>query len=128
MYLRFVIPKVNCDSGRREGVFSTAYDLRRAGELPSHLHKELDRALKWFGKQLTIPERFTRGPRRGEAGMAISWFKDSAEDCVSRMRTICRVLEEHGIATEMLTTDRPGYIVFEDEQQVVAVPFSDTPT
>jgi hypothetical protein len=60
--------------------------------------------------------------------LAIGWFKDSAHDYLRQMRTVCRVLNEHGIPTEMLTTDRPGYIVFEDTFQVAAVPFSDTAT
>ena len=41
---------------------------------------------------------------------------------------MCRILNEHGIRTEMITSARPGYIVFEDEHQVAAVPFKETTT
>ncbi len=128
MFVRFVIPAVDGDSGRRQGVFPAAYRLRRSGELPAHLHAELEVALKWFDEHLEAPDRLTRGPRRHARGMAISWFKDSADDCVSRMRAICHVLDECGVPTEMLTSARPGYIVFEDRQQVAAVPFAETST
>jgi hypothetical protein len=36
------------------------------------------------------------------------------------------LLERCGIPTEMLRTWRPGYVVYEDAYQVVAVPFRDT--
>jgi hypothetical protein len=128
MFVRFVIPAVDSDSGRRQGLFQQAYALRRANELPPELHEQLDESLTWLDGQLKIPERFTRGKRKGEPGLAISWFKDSASDHIAHMRTVCRVLNQHGVPTEMLTTNRPGYIVFEDDHQVAAVPFSDTPT
>ena len=36
------------------------------------------------------------------------------------------ILGEHGIVVETLETERPGYVVYEDDVQVVAEPFSDT--
>jgi hypothetical protein len=33
------------------------------------------------------------------------------------------MLERCGILTEMLRTDKPGYVVYEDKYQVAAVPF-----
>jgi len=32
------------------------------------------------------------------------------------------------VAVEAITTDRPGYIIFEDDNQIAAEPFADTPT
>jgi hypothetical protein len=128
MFVRFVITAVDNDSGRRQGLFQRAYALRRSHELASELHGQLDQALTWLDSHLKIPERFTRGKRKGEPGLAISWFKDSADDYMRQMHTVCRILNEHGITTEMITTERPGYIVFEDGCQVAAVPFSDTRT
>lgn len=128
MFVRFVISAVDGDSGRRQGLFQKAYALRRSAELPSDLHEQLDRALSWLDSQLKIPDRFTRGRRKGEPGLAISWFKDTADDYIRQMRSVCHVLNEYGIPTEMITSDRPGYIVFEDGCQIAAVPFSDTAT
>ena len=42
------------------------------------------------------------------------------------MRECQRILEAHGIVVEMLVTQRPGYIVYEDAYQVAAYPFADT--
>jgi hypothetical protein len=128
MFVRFVVSAVDEDSGRRQGLFHTAYALRRSGELPLHLHEQLDEALNWLDDKVGIPDRLTRGNRKHANGMAISWFKDTARDCIRQMHTICRLLDEHGIPTEMITSERPGYIVFEDRCQISAVPFSDTVT
>ncbi|MDP3854060.1 hypothetical protein [Phenylobacterium sp.] len=38
------------------------------------------------------------------------------------------LLEQHGIWGEVLRTARPGYVVYEDDHQVLAYPFADTPT
>jgi hypothetical protein len=128
VFVRFVIPNLDDDSGRRQGLFQKAYALRRSSELPLELHEQLDKALTWLDAHLKVPVRFTRGNRKRGPGLAISWFKDSAHDYIRHMRVICQVLNECGIPTEMLTTDRPGYIVFEDDCQIAAVPFSDTTT
>lgn len=128
MFLRFVISVVDGDSGRRQGLFQRAYALRRSNQLPLELHEQLDQALFWLDAHLERPDRFTRGKRKDEPGLAISWFKDSAADHLRQMRIVCRVLNERGVPTEMITSDRPGYIVYEDGCQIAAVPFADTRT
>jgi hypothetical protein len=40
-------------------------------------------------------------------------------------RELVAILEAHDIRTEMITSDRPGYVVYEDQYQVVAEPFRD---
>ncbi len=42
------------------------------------------------------------------------------------MHVIAAMLQAHDILTEMIVTDRPGYIVYEDDFQIVAEPFADT--
>ncbi len=39
-----------------------------------------------------------------------------------------RILEAHDVFLKAITTDRPGYVVYEDAHQIVATPFADTPT
>src|ERR1700690_2227408 len=128
MYLRFVILEIDRASGRRQGTFPSAYRLLREEQLPADVHGELQDLMTWFEEHLKKPARFAWGSKRHAHGNAISWFKDSATSHLRRIRAICRVLNEHGIATKMLTSARPGYIVYEDEHQVTAVPFAETPT
>jgi len=34
-----------------------------------------------------------------------------------------RILERHGIYVKMIRTDKPGYVIYEDDWQLVAEPF-----
>ena len=36
-----------------------------------------------------------------------------------------RVLERNGVVVELVRTHNPGYLTYEDENQVAAIPFSD---
>lgn len=57
---------------------------------------------------------------------ALSWFKDSAHAHLERVRRLVALLESCGVVAEMITTERPGYVVYEDDFQMVAEPFADT--
>jgi len=56
---------------------------------------------------------------------AISWFKDTAKDHLAHIRDLVGILQNHGIAVQMLKTETVGYVVYEDEYQIVAEPFAD---
>ena len=51
--------------------------------------------------------------------------RDTAKQHIDRIREMVAILEDHGVSVRMLKTDRVGHIVYEDEHQVVAEPFSD---
>ncbi|RWP55086.1 hypothetical protein [Mesorhizobium sp.] len=87
--------------------------------------------LSWFETNKAGPTRFWHHiipvPSR-EQETAISWVKASADGHVRRLRPLVALVEEAGrIRINELRTKRPGYIVFEDDHQVVALPFADTP-
>ena len=42
---------------------------------------------------------------------------------VEKAREVAALLNAHDIATRMISTDRPGYVVYEDDFQVAAEPF-----
>jgi hypothetical protein len=44
------------------------------------------------------------------------------------MRQIAAILERHGHPVTLLSEARVGYLIWEDEFQVVAEPFTDTQT
>ena len=127
-FVRFVTTQIDADSHRRRGALGAAYDFVDSKRLPKADEDELRALHDWFEDHLEIPRRFSRSRRSGAAHKAISWFKSTARDHVRRMRELCRILNENGIATEMITSARPGYVVFEDEHQVAAVPFAETAT
>jgi hypothetical protein len=83
--------------------------------------------LEWFDANLKEPSKFTtsKPPYYRKQNRAICWLKDSATQHISQLREIVSILGRHDIHTEMIQTDRPGYVVYEDEFQIVAEPFSD---
>ena len=89
--------------------------------------ERLDDLREWFIDQLPIPTRFSLSPRPHRKAQALSWFKDEATVYIGKMREYRAVLEEYDVRIDMLRTERPGYIVYEDHHQVVAYPFADTP-
>ncbi len=128
MYIRFVTTKCDDQSGRRQGLFYASYDLEDRGDLSLAEVVAFGEIHHWFSKNMAEPTRASLSSRPNAKAQALSWFKESAVAHVSRMRALQALLGERGIFVEILRTTRPGYIVYEDEHQVLAYPFADTPT
>jgi hypothetical protein len=126
-YIRFVAPQVDEDSHEESGIIQIAYQLRKEGILFRHEESLLQETLDWFDRNLQKPTKFTNAkpPYYRKRQNGISWFKSSAHEHIRRMREIVAILDNHDIPTQMLKTKRPGYIVYEDDFQVVAVSFAD---
>ncbi|HEX5410448.1 MAG TPA: hypothetical protein VFZ27_01145 [Terriglobia bacterium] len=129
MYLRFVVEELDDDSEFELGVFQAAFDLHDKGKLYPYEEQHLDELRQWFDTHLEKPTRFTtaKPPYYRKRNRAISWFKDSAQEHIARVREISAILENHGVPVRMIKSDRVGYVVYEDEHQIVAEPFSDLP-
>jgi hypothetical protein len=126
--IRFVTHSTHPPFGHRSGVFKIAYRLRRELPISSPGIEELGELLAWFKTNLAVPSRFSasRHPRAQET--AISWVKANAAEHVRRLRRLSLLVEEvTHLQIDELRTERPGYVVFEDDHQVVALPFTDTP-
>jgi phosphoglycolate phosphatase-like HAD superfamily hydrolase len=125
MYIRFVVAgQIDDDSDHETGLFRVIYALEKAGVLADY---ELDwfyAAEAWFDKHLHRPSTYSWSSRPNTPGRAISWLKASAQEHVTRMRELAALLEHRDVVVQELQTDRPGYVVYEDEHQVIAVPFS----
>jgi len=126
MYLRFAVAEIDEDSQRELGVFHAIQKLELAGKLTEHEQEQQDLICRWFDKNLPKPTRFTssKPPYYRKKNRAISWFKDSAHEHISQIRSLVAILENHRISVEMLKTNRVGYVVYEDEYQIVAEPFA----
>jgi hypothetical protein len=126
MLLRFVLPRSHPDTGVEEGVFGAAYALRDGNLISISDRQSLDGLLSWFGANLATPQRFnstkSKGYYRRRTG-GVSWLKPTAVEHIARMRALIAILEKNGYPVSQITTDRPGYVVFEDDHQVVAEPF-----
>lgn len=128
MYLRFVVAEIDDDSERSLGVFHAVWNLRDAGKLHSYEEDQHDMVRWWFSANLERPSRFTaaKAPVYRKKKRALSWFKDTAVEHIAQIRELVAILETHGVHVRTLKARRVGYIVYEDEHQIVAEPFADT--
>jgi hypothetical protein len=122
MYVRFVVAKRHPDTGVQAGIFEATDLLPRTGDLPDWDERRLSELTYWIHEHLPFPGRVARSRRPNGHHAAISWFKASAHKHIAQARELAAILEEHGIGTEVLTTDRPGFVVYEDDYQVLAEP------
>lgn len=128
MFIRFVIHKLDEDSGKRQGLFQALANLESRGRLRPHEQEHFDEVYEWFRHNLKKPQSFSRSSKPHAKKVALSWFKDSATEHIARMRGLVQILKAHRIEVDVLTTDRPGYVVYEDAFQVAAEPFRETMT
>lgn len=128
MYLRFILPQTHPDTGVETGVFKVAYALKRNGELSKTERQEIEALLKWFDDELPKPSRFNRTKSKGyyrRAAKGISWLKAAAAEHVAKMHRLAEILRDHGYHVDMIKSANPGYIVYQDDFQIVAEPFND---
>jgi hypothetical protein len=131
MFIRFVQSRLDSDSGRRAGILVVAHEFRDSLETPVYTSRRVTTLLAWFTDNLKVPPRFNRSRSKGawrRNTTGLSWFKDTATEHLNKAHELCNILRDHGYAITILRTDRPGFIVYEDDHQIVAEPFADTPT
>jgi hypothetical protein len=123
MFVRFVVTMLHQDTNQPMAIFEAVDLLPPVGHLPDWDERRLRELGDWFRARLPFPERVARSQRPHATHRAVSWFKASATEFIANARELAAILEAHDIRTEMLTSERPGYIVYEDEIQVLAEPF-----
>jgi len=130
-FIRFVVARLNADSGVEDGLFTVAYDLSRSGEISETDRLEIADSLSWLETNVPTPTRFNRSRSKGyyrRTTRGISWIRDTAIEHIARMRELKGIVERHGHVVTSIHEDRVGYVVYEDEIQVVAEPFTSTKT
>jgi hypothetical protein len=127
MFIRFVTDQLDADTDQPMGIFGAAYRLLDDDQIPDYSRTEIRTTLNWFKTHLPIPERFARSRRPHRQDDGLCWFKSQAKDCMRQIRYLVMLVSEHDINVRELLTDTPGYLIYEDESQVVARPFSSTP-
>ena len=128
MYLRFVVADIDEDSERALGVFHAVRYLRDAGKLYAYEEDQHDMVRWWFNENLEKPTRFTasKPPFYRKKNKAICWFKHTASEHLARVRELAAIWDNHGVPVRTLKAKRVGYVVYQDEYQIVAGPFADT--
>ena len=127
MFIRFVTDRLDDDTGVPSGVFAVAYTILDGAEIDDYYRNEIRKTLVWFTSNLPIPARFKRSRKPNRQDRGICWFKSEATECMANVRYLVHLVREQDIVVRELMTDTPGYMIYEDDFQVVAEPFSSTP-
>jgi len=122
MFIRFISGGVDEDSRVRAGLFSAAYDLRENGWLPPYEFEVLIELLNWFNDNLRSPSDYL--PHNFNKP-AVCWFKPSAHQHLARAWEMAAILERNDILIWTIKSATTGYIYYEDDVQVFAVPVGD---
>ena|SRR5688572_2786611 len=123
-FIRFSVAQRDPRTGQAAGVITLAYNLLRDGAIDPGHETALREHIHWLERHLPVPDRFTRTRNASQRNThGLSWLKDSAVESVRRLRAVAEVIRQHGHAVDMCVTARPGYVVYEDDFQVVAEPF-----
>lgn len=120
-YVRFACFRLLQRQRQRIGLFQALEEARDCETAPSWALQQIAEINGWFDDNLALPGQFARGSN-GQPGL--SWFKPGASDHIKRMHQLKLALEACGVHVEILTTKRPGRIIWQDEHQVVAEPGS----
>ena len=124
MFLRFVSAEVDEDSHVSAGLFRAAFKLIREVWLPDYEYNALREPMDWFNEHLQSPYDFRLEPA-GLADQSICWFRSTAKEHLHRAWDMVAILQERDIFMRMIKTEMPGYVLYEDEAQVLAHPYAD---
>jgi hypothetical protein len=131
LFIRLALQYRHASSGFRSGFFDAAYDVRNSPLTAPFVAHQIAEEIAWFAENLKKPTRFNRSQAKGayrRNAKGLSWFKPTATEHIRRAFALSAILRDHGYAVMTLKTDRPGFVVYEDDHQIVAEPFADTPT
>ena len=115
-YVRFVVGTNREEPKYQTGVVTSLRVLKESGQLPDYEVEHVEEIFSWLNTHLPCP------PFDGKnwSPDAISWFKASAQGMISKFRELIAILEQYDKPVQMLTTEHPGMILYEDDFQVVA--------
>ncbi|MFI6826740.1 HAD family hydrolase [Kribbella sp. NPDC050241] len=105
--------------GVEVGLFVAVDHLRRAGRLTDEqvaLYLDID---DWFLEYLPEPGFYADGNTAG----AVTWFKTPLPaEMQTRVDRLCAVLAAHDVPFDVVHSDRPGEVIYEDAYQIGVIP------
>ena len=106
-------------TGKPVGIFAAVSRLERAGVLTAEeraVYHEIDKV--WFEKNLPNPPFYDDD----KPGKPITWFKTGAAGfMIEKLRPLMDILEKYSYPFDMVYTNFPGRIVYEDEWQIAVL-------
>ena len=124
MFIRFVSSEVDEDSHVAAGLFCAAFKLLEEMVLSDHEYDAVADLMRWFRLNLRVPFEY-RLRSRWRAPRSICWFRCSANEHLAHARELATILEDRDVFIRTIRCHKTGYVLYEDEIQVLAQPFAD---
>ena len=124
MFIRFVSSEVDEDSHVSAGLFCAAFKLLDEMVLSDHEYDAVADLMGWFRVNLRGPFEY-RLRSRWRAPRSICWFRCTAYEHLARARDLATILEDRDVFIRTIRCHKTGYVLYEDEIQVLAQPFAD---
>lgn len=124
MFIRFVSGAIDETSHVAAGLFTAAFDLLYDPLLPYDEYWALRELIDWFNEHLKGPFHY-RLKAASRAPRAICWFKPTAHEHLARAWEVATILDRNDVFVRTIKVQRTGYVLYEDEAQVLAEPFAD---
>jgi hypothetical protein len=129
-FIRFVVlGQRDSTTGIDLGVFQVASALKERADVSPADRALVSDLLAWFSQNLCVPTRFNRSRSKGyyrRQTRGIAWFRETATEHLAQVQRLKKALERYGYQVTTLRETRVGYVVYEDDHQVIAEPFADT--
>ncbi len=123
MYVRFKTSFVDNYHEHRYGVFQAASFLLHSEIMCPYEKLWLDELWLWFCCNLSVPSVYSQKKVNNDV---ICWFKPTAKEHLQKMYEMTIILGQYGLAISQARCRKPGYIVYEDDDQVAVIPFAES--
>ena len=119
-YFRFCADYESSHTQQRYGIFIAVWHLIRDKKVSAEDEAAYWKARAWFEAHLPIPPYH----KDGNPDRAITWFKETAMDTavVKELKTYRDIAERYGVKIELISSDSPGTVIYEDDYQIATVP------
>jgi hypothetical protein len=114
-YVRFVGGREE-DGHVERGIFHVAAQAIEWNDITGADAEELLELQRWFDVNLKRPESTGRDSSR----LGVCWFRTDATSHIARILEMVRILERNGITVRKIESRKPGYVIYQDEWQLVA--------
>jgi hypothetical protein len=123
MFIRFICGEIDERSQRRAGLFCAVTLLQETCYIPKYELEAVEEIVTWFNRHLESP--FDYLPEYGSYNPAVCWFKSTAFDYLAKAWELVTILERNDILMWTIKSYCVGHVYYEDQFQILAIPYLD---
>jgi hypothetical protein len=121
MFIRFICGEIDERSHRSAGLFCAVTQLKETCYMPKYELEAVDEIVLWFERHLASPFDHLREYPHYE--MAVCWFKSTAHEHLAKAWELVTILERNDILIWTIKSHSTGYVYYEDNFQIFAIPY-----